>query len=82
MRCLPCHSEVLDSVEQLLNGEAGLDCAAPGFCHGSFARPRRFELAAAINRLRGLRVSSSPALPRGGAGHRAGAGAGAGMRHA
>jgi len=53
--------EVLDSIEALLDSE-GLDVLDPfgggdGRNPGCFARPRRFEIAAAINRLRSLRVS-------------------------
>jgi hypothetical protein len=52
-------SEVLDSVEALLEAE-GLDALDPfrrGEAHpGNFALARRFEMAAAINRLRTVRV--------------------------
>ena len=51
--------EVLDAVESLLD-EQGLDVLDP-FHHperhpGNLARPRRFEIAAAINRLRSVRM--------------------------
>ena len=52
-------SEVLDCVEAFLD-ENGVDSLSPfrrGEEHpGNFARPRRFEIAAAINRIRSLRV--------------------------
>jgi predicted ABC-class ATPase len=55
-------AEVLDALEALLDSE-GLDLLDPfgggdGRNPGSFARPRRFEIAAAINRLRTLRIRS------------------------
>lgn len=34
----------------------GLDALAPAMHFGHYARPRRFELAAALNRLRCMRV--------------------------
>ncbi len=43
--------QVLDVIEQKMNAE-GLDCLAPGQYHGGMSRPRIFELAGAINRLR------------------------------
>jgi predicted ABC-class ATPase len=42
---------VLGAIEQNMNAE-GLNCLAPGQYHGGMARPRRFEIAGAINRLR------------------------------
>ena len=52
-------AEVLDCVEELLD-ESGVDALSPlrrGDEHpGNLARPRRFEIAAAINRLRSLRI--------------------------
>lgn len=52
-------SDVLDALETWL-GERGLDALAPrrreGAHPGDLARPRRLEIAAAINRLRTLRV--------------------------
>jgi len=52
-------SEILDALENYLN-EHGLDVLDPfrrGEQHpGNFARPRKFEIAAAINRLRTLRM--------------------------
>lgn len=54
--------QVLDSVDDLLDAE-GLDTLDPfrrGEDHpGDYARPRRFEIAAALNRLRGFRVDQS-----------------------
>lgn len=51
--------EVLDHLESLFDDE-GLDVLAPrggkGVHPGNFARPRTFEIAAAINRLRSLRI--------------------------
>jgi predicted ABC-class ATPase len=51
--------EVTEAVERLL-GSKGLECLAPfrrGDEHpGNFARPRRHEIAAAINRLRTVRM--------------------------
>jgi hypothetical protein len=50
---------VLDAMEALLD-EAGLDILdpfhRPGEHPGNLARPRRFEMAAAINRLRTVRM--------------------------
>ncbi len=55
--------EVLEKLEQFLDTK-GLDCLDPfrrAEQHpGSFARPRRFEMAAAINRLRTLRMKQKP----------------------
>jgi predicted ABC-class ATPase len=52
--------QVLDRLEELFDRE-GLDeldpFHRPGQHPGNFARPRRFEIAAAINRLRSLRVN-------------------------
>ncbi len=56
-------AEILDALEALLE-DAGIDALAPdrragGEEHpGNLARPRRFEIAAALNRLRTLRVAS------------------------
>jgi predicted ABC-class ATPase len=51
---VPSVAEILDRIEDLLNGEGldGLDPRMPGDLEGF----RRFELAAALNRLRSLRV--------------------------
>jgi len=53
-------SELLDALEALLD-ESGLDPLdphhEPGHHPGSFARPRRYEIAAAIDRLRSLRIA-------------------------
>lgn len=52
-------SEILDELERLFDDE-GLDALDPfqraGRHPGALARPRRFEIAAAINRMRTLRV--------------------------
>ncbi|MFO7973156.1 MAG: ABC-ATPase domain-containing protein [Candidatus Hydrogenedentota bacterium] len=52
--------EVLDALERLLEKEAGLDALDPfrrGERHpGNFAMPRKYEIAAAINRLRTVRM--------------------------
>ena len=51
--------EILDCVETLID-EQGLGVLSPfsGSGHpGNFARPRRFEIAAALNRLRTVRMS-------------------------
>jgi len=42
---------VLAALDRHMDDE-GLDCLAPGRFHGGLARPRRFEIAGAINRLR------------------------------
>jgi hypothetical protein len=51
---------VIDRLEEFFDRE-GLDeldpFHRPGRHPGNFARPRRFEIAAAINRLRSLRVT-------------------------
>ena len=55
-----CLREILDQLDRLLDAE-GLDVLDPfrrGEEHpGNLARPRRYEIAAAINRLRRLRVA-------------------------
>ena len=52
-------SDILDGLETIFD-EDGLDALAsarrPGEHPGNFARPRRFEIAAALNRLRSLEV--------------------------
>jgi hypothetical protein len=52
-------AEVMDAVESTLD-EEGLEALDPfrrGERHpGNFARPRRFEIGAALNRLRTLRI--------------------------
>jgi predicted ABC-class ATPase len=60
--------EILDAVEALLE-ERGLDVLDPlterAPRHpGDFARPRRYEIAAALNRLRSLRVASGTSRER------------------
>jgi len=56
--------EVVDEIDALFDAE-GLDSLDPwrrGDGHpGNFARPRRFEVAAAINRLRSVRMQPLPA---------------------
>jgi predicted ABC-class ATPase len=43
--------QVLEALDKVVD-EGGLDALAPNQFHGGMARPRRFELAGAINRLR------------------------------
>lgn len=52
--------ELLNNFEHLLDTK-GLDGLAPGAFSSNLARPRRFELAAAINRLRGAQVHTTRA---------------------
>ncbi|KAA0162886.1 hypothetical protein FNF31_01136 [Cafeteria roenbergensis] len=47
----PSMSEVLDTAERMLD-ERGVDAFKPGWFHNGLTRPRRFELAAAVNRVR------------------------------
>ncbi len=48
--------EILDEIDSLLDRDP-IDIVSPFAGHpGDFARPRRFEIGAAMNRLRGLRV--------------------------
>jgi predicted ABC-class ATPase len=58
--------EILDALDALLDAD-GLDVLdpfyRPGRHPGNYARPRRFEIAAAINRLRSLRVRDARAAP-------------------
>lgn len=62
-------AEILDHLEAWMD-RRGLECLSPfarGGAHpGALARPRRFEIAAAINRLRSLRmrIAREPARPR------------------
>jgi predicted ABC-class ATPase len=53
-------AQILDALEDLLDAE-GLDALAPfhraGHHPGALARPRRFEIAAALNRMRTLRIA-------------------------
>ena len=55
-------AQVLDALERFLD-EHGLDVLDPFYQRerhpGSLARPRRFEIAAALDRMRGLRISGS-----------------------
>jgi predicted ABC-class ATPase len=60
--------ELLDGLEALLD-ERGLDVlgreSERGPRHpGDFARPRRYEIAAALNRLRSVRMAAGPARER------------------
>ena len=52
-------TEVLDALMDLFDRE-GLDCLAPNYGHGrhpgNFARPRRYEIAATLNRLRSVLI--------------------------
>ena len=61
-------AEALDKLERLLD-ENGLDILSPAWWKsgrarethpGNFARPRRFEIAAALNRLRHLNIGQQP----------------------
>ena len=58
-------AEILDQLDALLD-EAGLDVLdpfhQPGRHPGRLARPRRFEVAAAVNRLRSVRMQPLPAI--------------------
>jgi predicted ABC-class ATPase len=60
--------EILDALEALLD-ERGLDVLDPRTERaprhpGDFARPRRYEIAAALNRLRSVRMAAGPARDR------------------
>lgn len=44
--------QVLDELEAGMQGPLGLDALCPSRKMGSLARPRRLEMAAALNRLR------------------------------
>ena len=53
-------AETLDALEAAMDegdGASGLDCVNTREPRGDFVRPRRFEIAAAINRLRGVRMA-------------------------
>jgi hypothetical protein len=58
--------DVMDCIEWLID-EQGLDVLSPfsssGRHPGNFARPRRFEIAAALNRLRTVRMGQKDYLP-------------------
>ena len=43
--------DTLNELDKRIDNE-GLDCLTPGQCHGGMARPRLYEIAGAINRLR------------------------------
>ena len=49
-------ASVLDEIEALMDSDEGLDAVAQFSHPGNLSRPRRAEMAAAINRLRTLRV--------------------------
>jgi hypothetical protein len=49
--------ELLDALEARIDAQ-GLDCLSPGAHVGTFARPRKFEIAAALNRLRTAQFAS------------------------
>ena len=44
----------------LCRGAQGLDALTPSTKHGSLARPRRFEIGAALNRLRSVQMEQRP----------------------
>ena len=51
-------AECLDAVETAVSGATGLDAVAgQRDIRGDLALPRRFELAAAFNRMRGIRMA-------------------------
>ena len=50
-------SSALDEIEAMLDGDQGLDAVAQFSHPGNLSRPRRHEIAAAMNRLRTLQVS-------------------------
>jgi predicted ABC-class ATPase len=53
-------AQTLDALETAMDegtGSSGLDCVNTREPRGDFVRPRRFEIAAAINRLRGVRMT-------------------------
>ena len=53
-------AQTLDALEAAMDGEAaasGLDCVNTREPRGDYSRPRRFEIAAALNRLRGVRMT-------------------------
>ncbi|MBX6755355.1 MAG: ATPase, partial [Thermorudis peleae] len=57
-------AEILDVLERVLD-EEGLDALSPFRGHpGDYARPRRYELAAALNRLRTLQVKQRRSKPQ------------------
>ncbi len=51
--------QLLDRLEAELD-ERGLDALTPGARHGSLARPRRWDIGAALNRLRSLHMEQRP----------------------
>jgi predicted ABC-class ATPase len=53
----------LDAIEALMDGDGGLDAVAQFDHPGNLSRPRRAELAAAINRLRGLQIVHVGTVP-------------------
>lgn len=53
-------AQTLDALEAAMDDGAacsGLDCVNTREPRGDFVRPRRFEIAAAVNRLRGIRMT-------------------------
>ena len=48
-------AEILDELDARIASRGLVDCCAPGF--GDRARPRRYEIVGALNRLRSLRLS-------------------------
>ena len=53
-------AQTLDALETAIDestDSSGLDCVNTREPRGDFVRPRRFEIAAAINRLRGVRMT-------------------------
>ena len=50
--------DVLDAIEAVFDSGRGLDGINPGQRLGTYSRPRRAELAAALNRLRILQYSA------------------------
>jgi hypothetical protein len=54
--CVPWSDDVLKQPGGVLLHVQGLDALAPGQKLGMLARPRLFEVAAAVNRLRTIQV--------------------------
>ncbi|KAK9844049.1 hypothetical protein WJX81_003003 [Elliptochloris bilobata] len=51
-------AQLLDRLDGAMD-EQGLDALTPGVKHGGLARPRRFDIGAALNRLRSLHMEQS-----------------------
>ena len=49
-------AQVLDEIETILDGDSGVDTVGQYPHPGNLSRPRRAEIAAAINRLRGVQM--------------------------